>query len=92
MPNSLPVAQGEVVTPRIAVVIPARNRRGSLPRTLESVLSDPRRDIELVVVDDASDDGTEAYLASLADPRLAWRRLLVRSGANRARNEGAALT
>ncbi|TIU68195.1 MAG: glycosyltransferase family 2 protein [Mesorhizobium sp.] len=92
LPNSLPVAQGEVVTPRIAVVIPARNRRGSLPRTLESVLSDPRRDIELVVVDDASDDGTEAYLASLADPRLAWRRLLVRSGANRARNEGAALT
>ncbi|RWX61495.1 glycosyltransferase, partial [Mesorhizobium sp. M4B.F.Ca.ET.089.01.1.1] len=54
LPNSLPAAQGAVVTPRLAVVIPARNRRGSLPRTLASVLSDPRPDIELVVVDDGS--------------------------------------
>lgn len=92
LPNSFPAAQGAVVTPRLAVVIPARNRRGSLPRTLASVLSDPRPDIELVVVDDGSEDDTEAYLASLADPRLAWRRLPVPSGANRARNEGAALT
>ncbi|RWC96682.1 MAG: glycosyltransferase family 2 protein [Mesorhizobium sp.] len=92
LPNSFPAAQGAGATPRLAVVIPARNRRGSLPRTLASVLSDPRPDIELVVVDDGSEDDTEAYLASLADPRLAWRRLPVPSGANRARNEGAALT
>jgi len=92
LPNSFPVVRGDVPTARLAVVIPTRNRRGSLPRTLASVLSDLRADIELVVVDDGSEDGTEAYLASLDDPRLAWRRLPVTAGANQARNEGAALT
>jgi glycosyltransferase involved in cell wall biosynthesis len=92
LPNSFPVARRDILTPRLAVVIPTRNRRASLPRTLASVLSDPRPDIELVVVDDGSEDDTQAYLASLDDPRLAWRRLPVAAGANQARNEGAALT
>ncbi|WP_421913121.1 glycosyltransferase family 2 protein [Mesorhizobium sp.] len=91
-PTSLPIERDSLVAPRLAVVVPARNRRESLPRTLASVLSDPRLDIELAVVDDGSDDGTADYLASLSDPRLIWRRLPVRAGANRARNEGAALT
>ena len=92
LPNSFPVARRDILTPRLAVVIPTRNRRASLPRTLASVLSDPRPDIELVVVDDDSEDDTQAYLASLDDPRLAWRRLPVAAGANQARIEGAALT
>jgi hypothetical protein len=88
----IPVARRDILTPRLAVVIPTRNRRASLPRTLASVLSDPRPDIELVVVDDGSEDDTQACLASLDEPRLAWRRLPVAAGANQARNEGAALT
>ena len=91
-PTSFPMGRESQVTPRLAVVVPARNRRESLPRTLASVLSDPRLDIELAVVDDGSEDGTDDYLASLSDPRLIWRRLSVRAGANHARNEGAALT
>ena len=81
-----------VALPRLAVVVPARNRRDSLPRTLASVLCSQRADIELVVIDDGSTDGTESYLASVDDPRLAWRRLPLPAGANRARNEGAALS
>ncbi len=92
LPASFAAARDGTVTPRLAIVVPARNRRQSLPRTLASVLSELRRDIELVVVDDGSVDDTEAYLTSLDDPRLTWRRTPVSAGANWARNEGAALT
>lgn len=92
LPTSFPTAVEGLPRPRLAIVVPARDRRQSLPRTLASVLSSPRADIELIVVDDGSLDDTEAYLASLDDPRLAWRRLSVPAGANRARNQGAALT
>ena len=37
LPNSFPVARRDILTPRLAVVIPTRNRRASLPRTLASV-------------------------------------------------------
>jgi glycosyltransferase involved in cell wall biosynthesis len=84
------VERGGFSTPRLAVVVPARNRRESLPRTVKSVLDNPRTDIELVVIDDASTDGTDSYLSSIADPRLVWSRMAVAAGANPARNEGAA--
>ncbi|TPM41880.1 glycosyltransferase family A protein [Mesorhizobium sp. B2-3-4] len=81
-----------VAMPRLAVVIPSRNRRESLPRALASILCSRRTDIELAVIDDGSNDGTDSYLASLDDARLKWRRLPVPAGANQARNEGAALS
>jgi glycosyltransferase involved in cell wall biosynthesis len=92
LPISFPVESNRAEAPRLAVVVPARNRKESLPRTLASVLSNPRPDIELAVIDDGSVDGTDAYLASLNDPRLAWRRWPASAGANSARNAGAALT
>lgn len=39
-------------------------------RAVNSVLNQGYRDIELIVVDDASTDGTTALLESIADPRL----------------------
>ncbi len=83
--------QARKATPRLSIVVPARDRLNCIPRTIASVLSDPRPDIELVVIDDGSVDGTPAYLASIDDPRLAWRHFPTPCGANRARNEGAAL-
>ena len=50
----------------ISVVIPVYNGERSIRRSVESALSQPA-DVEVVVVDDASDDGTPAILASLAD-------------------------
>lgn len=92
LPTSFPREIGHAITPRLAVVVPARNRRESLPRTLASVLGSLRMDIELVVIDDGSADGIDSYLASLDDVRLKWRRVPVPAGANKARNEGAALS
>lgn len=56
--------------PRLSVVIPARNALRWLPGAIASV--GPRRDLEILVVDDASSDGTGDYLRSIAaaDPRV----------------------
>jgi glycosyltransferase involved in cell wall biosynthesis len=57
-------------TPEISVVIATYNRRHSLPRAIESVLTQVGVTFELIVVDDASTDDTRAWLATLTDPRL----------------------
>ncbi len=56
--------------PDISVVLATHNRRHSLPRAIASVLAQGDVSFELIVVDDASADGTAAYLATLTDPRL----------------------
>lgn len=66
-----------MLDPLVSVVIGVRNGAGSLERTLRSVLDQEGVDLEVVVVDDGSDDGTEALLARLAaeEPRLRTLRL-----------------
>lgn len=49
----------------ISVVIPVYNGKDSIERVVASALAQPV-DVEVVVVDDASDDGTSAVLAGLA--------------------------
>jgi glycosyltransferase involved in cell wall biosynthesis len=41
-----------------------------LPEAVESVLGQSHRDLELLVIDDGSHDGSGPYLDSLADPRV----------------------
>lgn len=59
-------------TPLVSIYMPTRNRVCLLDKAIESVLSQTCRDIELIVVNDASSDDTEAYLRQRAnaDPRL----------------------
>jgi hypothetical protein len=57
--------------PRYSVLLPTRNGASLLEGTLRSVLDQPSEDFELVVSDNASDDGTAEILAeAAADPRL----------------------
>ena len=76
--------------PAVSVVLPTWNRMRWLPDAVASVRAQTFADLELVVVDDASTDGTPGYLASLGDPRVRVVRLARRSGPARARNAGAA--
>ena len=74
-------------TPKLSIVIPVRNALRWLPGAIASI--GPRRDVEIIVVDDGSTDGTPDYLRSIAaaDPRV--RRIATAaSGPAAARNAG----
>jgi glycosyltransferase involved in cell wall biosynthesis len=73
---------------RVSVVLPTRNRVSLLPRSLGSVLSQTEMSLECIVVDDASTDGTAAWLAAVDDPRVRVVNLERPAGAAVARNRG----
>lgn len=52
---------------KVSVVIPCYNCAGSIAETLESILSQSYRDVEIVAVDDGSKDSTAEVLATFAD-------------------------
>ena len=54
----------------ISVLMPVRNGEAYLAEAVESVLAQTHRELELLVVDDGSDDETPSILASCRDPRL----------------------
>jgi len=57
--------------PRYSILLPTRNGAALLEGCLRSVLDQPYADFELVVSDNASDDGTPELLARVADdPRV----------------------
>ena len=56
--------------PDVSVVLPVYNARDTVSRAARSILCQTLRDIELVVVDDGSTDGTPQVLQGLDDPRL----------------------
>jgi glycosyltransferase involved in cell wall biosynthesis len=76
--------------PRVSVVLPTHNRVALLERAVESVLGQTTADIELIIVDDVSQDGTGAYLATLGkrDSRVRAVRTAAAKGGAGARNEG----
>lgn len=75
---------------RVSVVIPTRNRRELLLRTLRTVLAQEGVDVDVVVVDEGSTDGTSAELDRLREDRLALVRHEQPKGVSTARNAGIA--
>lgn len=69
--RSLPAA-GPGSFPRVSVVIPARNEERDLAATLRAHAASDYPDLEVIVVDDRSTDGTASIAASFAagDPRF----------------------
>jgi glycosyltransferase involved in cell wall biosynthesis len=66
------------VTPAVSVCIPTYNGERFIGLTIESVLSQTFADFELIIVDDASTDGTVARIEQFKDSRIQ----LVRSAKN----------
>lgn len=76
----------------VSVIIPTYNRRGFVLEAVGSVLNQTHRELELVVVDDGSSDGTAGYLSDeVKDDRF---RLVAQEnlGVSSARNRGVAET
>lgn len=74
----------------VSVIIPTYNREASIRRSIESVLNQTYTDLELIVVDDGSVDGTAAVVKAIDDPRLRYV-YQPNGGAGAARNRGMEL-
>lgn len=76
--------------PTFTVVIPTHNRKDLLKRALQSVNRQTTHDYEIVVVDDASSDGTQAFLTEISSDRCRVFRNHLNLGVSASRNRGAA--
>jgi glycosyltransferase involved in cell wall biosynthesis len=75
---------------RVSVIIPAFNRRATILRAMNSALAQTHPDVEVLVVDDASTDGTADLVASIQHRRLKLLRHATNRGGAAARNTAAA--
>ncbi|MDD5189286.1 MAG: glycosyltransferase [Methanoregula sp.] len=57
-------------SPLVSICIPTYNRAGMVNRAIESALAQSYKHIEVLVVDNASDDDIESVIATYHDPRL----------------------
>lgn len=77
--------------PRVCVIVPCFNREDTVEEAVRSVLTQSVNDLEVIAVDDGSEDRTWAVLESIRDPRLR----LVRNpgkGVSAARNYGVSVS
>lgn len=72
----------------VSVIIPTYNRERTIVRAVESVLEQSYRDLEVLIVDDGSEDGTRKLLEKIEDERLHYLLLEENGGPSRARNAG----
>jgi len=75
---------------KVSIVIPAYNVENYINQALDSILNQTHRNIEVIIVDDASADNTYSILKQYAkkDNRIKLYRLNKNGGASKARNSG----
>lgn len=73
--------------PHVSIIVPAYNTLKTLPETVESLLAQTYMNLEVIVVDDGSTDGTADWVKAQDDPRLRLYRQVNRGLAG-ARNGG----
>ncbi|MHB8846034.1 MAG: glycosyltransferase family 2 protein [Nitrospirota bacterium] len=69
--------------PLLSICIATYNRADYIGATLDSIIPQLEDDMELLVVDGASPDNTEAVVKGYADPRIRYVRLPVKGGVDR---------
>lgn len=75
--------------PLISVVIPMYNRKKTIDRCLNSVLTQSYKNLEIILIDDCSTDNTIDYIRNThTDQRICLIQLETNSGAQKARNTG----
>jgi len=76
--------------PKVSIVIPTYKRKDIILSAVSSVLNQTEKDIEIIVVDDASFDGTGDIVSSCKDERVRYISLSENKGGSTARNVGVA--
>jgi glycosyltransferase involved in cell wall biosynthesis len=78
----------------LSIVMPTYNYAHFLPEALDSLVGQTFHDWELIIVDDASTDATEAVCATYAEKwkNIRYMRRSVNGGTGRALNDGFELT
>jgi len=74
------------LAPRISVLMPAHNAEPYIAAAVRSALEGGESDLEVVVVDDGSTDGTVAAVHTLQDPRVTVIPITASGGPARPRN------
>lgn len=78
--------------PLISVVIPTYNRGNIIERTINSVLQQTYKNIEVLIIDDASNDDTENIVKNIEDKRIRYIRLAKNTSGTKPRNTGIKLS
>jgi cellulose synthase/poly-beta-1,6-N-acetylglucosamine synthase-like glycosyltransferase/peptidoglycan/xylan/chitin deacetylase (PgdA/CDA1 family) len=73
-------APGRRVLPPVSVIVPAYNEEVGIAAAVRSLAGNDYPELEVIVVDDGSTDGTAAVVAAIDDPRV---RLLRRPNAGK---------
>src|SRR5207253_431279 len=60
------------IRPLISIIIPTRERVETLRATLSTALDQKSDQIEILVADNASSDGTQSFVASVRDSRVRY--------------------
>lgn len=72
----------------ISVIIPSYNRAKTIGRSIESVLNQTYKEIEVIIVDDCSTDDTREIVEGYEDERIKYVRNEKNLGACQSRNKG----
>lgn len=75
-------------SPSVSVIIPTHNRCDMLRNAIQSVLDQTYRDLEIVVIDDASNDKTGEIVENFNDERIRYIRHTENKGGSASRNTG----
>ncbi|MCY7397965.1 MAG: glycosyltransferase [Sphingomonas bacterium] len=76
--------------PRVSVIIPVFNRAGMITEAIDSIRTQSLSDLEIIVVDDGSSDGSVAVVEAIDEPRIRLLRHERNRGIPSARNTGLA--
>lgn len=77
-----------MIEPQVSVIIPTYNRENLLQKAIESVTNQTFQDFEILIIDDASTDNTEAVVKNLKNDKIKYFKLQKNSGQCVARNYG----
>ena len=76
----------------ISIIIPTYNREKYILNSIQSILNQTFFDIEIIIIDDCSNDNTDKIIKSIKDNRIKYLKLKKRQGAPYARNLGIKLS